>query len=320
MPVLFDQEPRVRHALRAAGCGVVAQPGQLVQDERRPDHHRGLPGEVGGPRGVDVLCARHGVVADEVVVEGEGGHARGAVERDPAAVVHHLAAVGQRQVLEGLLGEGVAGDGGPDEPGDVVRVQLRRRGGDVRVGARLGKPRGGEQVAAVEQQLRPRLAGHRELRVPVAGELERPCREGLGPQRGQRLPGGGGVEKLVRGQRADRGQRQRADDVRQDPRRGRGGDQLGELVLVDTHHLDGDARGLREPLGHRPDGGQPLRQVLQRPDHEVVRVARRRGAARGEDRERCQHGRQRAGGAWRHRPLPPKCDRRLDVDPDSFER
>jgi len=264
-----------------------------------------FPAKVGGP-GVDVLCARHGVVADEVVVEGEGVHAGGAVERDPAAFVHHLAAVGQRQVLEGLLGEGVACDGGPDEPGDLVGVQLRRCGRDLGVGARLGKPRGGEQVAAVEQQLRPRLAGHRELRVPVAGELKGPRREGLGPQSGQRLPGGCGVEQLVRGQRADRSQGQRADDVRQHPRRSRGGDELGELVLVDPHHLHGDARRLGEPLGHRPDRGQPLRQVLQRPDHEVVRVARRRGTAGGEDREQQQHRCERAGGACRHRPSSPR--------------
>src|SRR5215207_1280043 len=96
--------------------GSAAHSGQLVEDERRPDHRRRLAREVGGPGGVGVLRAGHRGGADQVVVEGERRLALRAVQRDGARGVDQLTVVRQRHVLEGLLGEGVARRGGAHEP------------------------------------------------------------------------------------------------------------------------------------------------------------------------------------------------------------
>jgi hypothetical protein len=110
-------------------------------------------------------------------------------------------------VLEGLLGERVAGRGGPGEAGQTGLVQRARRVQDGVVGGRGGQPGRVEEVLAVVEQLRPGVTGHRELRVAVPGELQRPLVEGVRAQRLHHLGGRGLVHQLVGGQRAHRRQR-----------------------------------------------------------------------------------------------------------------
>ncbi len=189
------------------GTGVGAQPGQLVEDERRPDQHGRLAGEVGGPGGVDVLGALDRVVPHQVAVEAERLDALGGVEGDLAGVVGEPAVVRQRQVLERLLGEHVAGGGRRGDAGDAAGVQLRRRGGDllVRVGRRQAG--GGEQVLAVDEQLAPPVAGYGELLAAVAGEFQRAGRERVLAEPVDDRAVGVGVDQFVGGQRAHPGQR-----------------------------------------------------------------------------------------------------------------
>ena len=92
------------------------------------------------------------------------------------------AAVAERRVLEGLLGEGVVGHGGAGEAGDLGAVQGLRGGEDVLVGLRRGQPRGVEEVLAVDQQLRPPVAGDRQLGVSVPGQGQGLLGEGVLPQ------------------------------------------------------------------------------------------------------------------------------------------
>ncbi len=114
-------------ALRAGRRRVVPQPGQLVEDEARPDDHRGLAREVRRPRRVDVLGAVDRVVGQELAVEVHRLDALVAAEGDLAVVVDELAAVAEPDLLEGLLGEGVAGHVGADEARHVRSCPAPRR-------------------------------------------------------------------------------------------------------------------------------------------------------------------------------------------------
>jgi len=257
----------------SAGHGVVAQPGELVEQERRPDGHRRAAREVVRPHAVDVLRTRHRVVGDQLPVEVERRHALRAVHRDLAGLVDHLAAVGQREVLERLLGERVARRRGADEADPPLRVQGARRVHDRVVGGGRGQARRVEQVAAVVQQLRPRLARHRELAVAVARELQGGLVPGVRAERVDHRLVGVGVRQVVDREGVHRRQRDRTDHVGEVTGRGRRGQRLVELVLLHPDELDLDPGLLGEPVDDRLGGGHAVGQGVGGPHGDRVALA-----------------------------------------------
>jgi hypothetical protein len=179
---VVGQERRVAVALGAGWVGVVAEPGQLVEQERRPDDHGRLARQVGGPGAGGVLVAPDGRLADQLDVEPEGVDTRLAGQGDGAGVVDQLAVVGYRQVLEGLLGEGVARLGGGHDPRHPVAVEPGGRRPDRLEGGGPGQPGLVEQVLAVDQQLGPAVAGHGHRLAVLLHQAEAPLGKGLAPK------------------------------------------------------------------------------------------------------------------------------------------
>ena len=198
-PAVLGQERRVLLALRARGLGVVAQPRHAVEQERRPEHHRGAPGEVRAARGVDVLVALDGVLARDVAVPAERLDALGRVDRHLPAVVDELAALRERDVLERLVGEAVARRGGQRDPGHPVAVELL--GGRRHVVERLRRleARLLEEVLAVEEQLAPAVARHAGRLAVRVDEVERLLGERVRAEALDDLLRGLGVEDLLLG-------------------------------------------------------------------------------------------------------------------------
>ena len=169
---VLDEEAGVVTALGARRQGVVAQSGELVEDERRPDQHRRLTGEVGGPRRVDVLHGARAVVLDQVGVGGDGVDTSLRVEGD-LAVLDQVAAGAEGEELERLLGEHVGRVGRCGDPVHPVAVQRLGSGEDPL--ERVGRLQPGcfEQVGAVDEQLSPPVGGHRHGLVVLAGQRQR---------------------------------------------------------------------------------------------------------------------------------------------------
>ncbi len=311
---VLGEEARVVLALGAGGQRVVAKTGHLVEDEGRPDDHRGLAGEVGGARRVDVLRPGHRVVLHELAVEVQRLDALGAVEGDLSLLVDHLAAVAQPDLLHGLRREGVAGDVRADEPGHLRAVERLGGGQDVVVRRRLGEAGLLEEVLAVDEQLDPRLARDGQLLVAVSGQLQRALAERGGIESLEHLGDGLGVHQLVGRERAHLAQRQTADDVGQVPGGGVGGEDLVELVLRDGGELDVHPARLRERVDDVLRRSHPVGQVLDDPDRDRVGIASTLasvpvvGGAGGEHRGEGQAGGDERGSTAGvvHR-TPPGC-------------
>src|SRR4029453_8884180 len=92
-PGVLGQVLAVVLALGAGRQGVLPQPGELVEDERRPDQHRRLAREVGRARRVDVLAALDRVRLYQVGEEADRVDALWRVERGLAAGIAELAVV-----------------------------------------------------------------------------------------------------------------------------------------------------------------------------------------------------------------------------------
>ena len=275
---VLGQELRVLLALLARRLGVVAQARHAVEQERRPEHHRRLAGEVGAARGVDVLGALDGVVGRDVAVPAQRLDARRRVERDLAAVADELAALGERDVLERLGGEAVAGLRGERDPGHAVAVELL--GGRAHVVERLRRLQAGllEQVLAVDQQLAPAVARDAG-RLAVAGhEVERLLGEGLRSELVDDRLRGLGVEDLLRRVLLRLVQRRAEHDVGQIAARRGVGHQRRELILGDPDQLGLDLGLLRELVEDRLRRLHAVRLGLVVPDGQGL-AARRAPAA-----------------------------------------
>jgi hypothetical protein len=111
------------------------------------------------------------------------------------------------------------------------------------------------------------------MRVAVGGELERLLRERRGVERVDDGTDRLGVDEFIGRQRPHLRQRDAADDIGQVSRRGRRGDQLGELVLGhrDDFHLD--TRFLDESVDDGLGGGDAVGEVLLHPEGDAVSAA-----------------------------------------------
>ena len=194
--------------------------------------------------------------------------------RHLARVVDHLAAVAQREMLERLLGERVTRSGRADEPGHLGGVQRLGRRHDVGVRLRwLADPPSrtgpcGSRAAATRRPSGPRAAPHRR-RVSSSALAENVSAPSVSITACGRL----GVEQVVGRQRADRGERLRADHVGQLAGGGGRGQQLVELVLVDADELDLDSGRLGELGDDLLRLGHPVRDGVAGPDHDLVVLA-----------------------------------------------
>jgi hypothetical protein len=181
-----------------------------------------------------------------------------------------LAAAGQRDVLEALLGEDVTGVGGHRDA--VLAGRLHGLGGLLQpcVGAGRGQAGLRQQVLAVDQELQPGVGGHGQVVSPVAGEAQGVRVERAAAETVDDLAGGLRVEQAVGVHLPDLADGHAADDVGQGAGRGRGHDQLRQLVLVHTDDLDLDAGLLLEPVDDLLGRGHLRRQVLLRPHGDLV--------------------------------------------------
>ena len=179
---------------RARRLGVVAQP--------RPCRRAGRATRTSSPRGPRSTCRAWSSTSwapwtastcGQVAVAAQRIDALRRVEGHLAGVVDELAARGERDVLEGLGCEAVAGLGGERDAGQVVAVELLRRGAHVveRLRALRGPPpRTGPcgraaAAPAVARHARGHAVGLDERRAPSgenvsASELVDHLLRGLG--------------------------------------------------------------------------------------------------------------------------------------------